>query len=95
MTRSVVIPNMTGTNKSMRDLRNLAFMKVEWFAERGLSFSLNDGQICKVGTFIEADGHWFDPAKKITRIECIIDDHEWYIFQINFYHGEERLVQAG
>ncbi len=52
MTRSVVIPNMTGTYKSMRDLRNLAFMKVEWDDYRGLSFSLNDGQICKVGTFI-------------------------------------------
>ena len=37
----------------------------------------------------------FDPSKKITRIECIIDKDEWEIIRINFYHYEERLVKVG
>jgi hypothetical protein len=37
----------------------------------------------------------FDPSKKITRIECIIDKNERCFLQINFYHHTERLVAVG
>ncbi len=89
----MIIPNMAEINKSMRDLRNLTFMKVEWYGLLALSITLNDGQTCKAGANIEVnESHTFDRAKKITKIECIIENNEWNILQINFYHGEERLV---
>ncbi len=43
VTRSVVIPNMEEINKSIQDLRNLTFMKVEWYGIDTLSITLNDG----------------------------------------------------
>ena len=41
------------------------------------------------------EGHSFDPAKKITRVECFIDLFEENLDQINFYSGTERLVNVG
>lgn len=37
----------------------------------------------------------FDPAKKITRIEVIIDKNELQIIQINFFSGTQTLVKVG
>ncbi len=38
--------------------------------------------------------HTFDPSKKITKIECIISKLSNWIYEINFYHGEKRLVEV-
>ena len=37
----------------------------------------------------------FNPTKKITKIDCIIDNNEDWIIRINFYSGQERLVTVG
>ena len=62
-----------------------------------LEFTFNDGQKCKAGTEYGSDeeSHFFDPTKKITKIETFIDTDERSILQIHFYHHEERLVMAG
>jgi hypothetical protein len=39
----MAIPNMAEINKSMQDLRNLTFMKVEWHYMNALRITLNDG----------------------------------------------------
>ena len=39
--------------------------------------------------------HILDPAKKITRIETIINIYENGIIEINFYHLQQRLVAVG
>ncbi len=38
--------------------------------------------------------HTFDPNKKITKVECIIHKDEDCIIRMNFYSGQERLVQV-
>ncbi len=40
------------------------------------------------------DSHNFDPTKKITKVECIIQRYEHLILQINLYSGKERLIQV-
>ena len=39
--------------------------------------------------------HIFDPTKKITKVEVIIDKNEQDMMQMNFYHHGERLVAVG
>ena len=38
--------------------------------------------------------HTFDRNKKITKVECIIHEYEWYIMRINFYSGQETLIKV-
>ena len=57
---------------------------------------MSDGQSCKVGTTYDFNNNYiFDPAKKITRIECIVHKSECEIMQMNFYHHQQRLVAVG
>ena len=61
-----------------------------------LGFTLIDGQSVKVGMkWNFSKSHTFDPTKKITRVETMIDMHEDVILRINFYHHGERLVAVG
>ena len=62
---------------------------------RTFCLALNDGQSCKAGDWASTNSHIFDPTKKITRIEVIIGKLEYMIISINFFSGEERLVQVG
>jgi hypothetical protein len=39
--------------------------------------------------------HKFDPNKKITKVEVIINKDEDMMIRINFYFGEELLVKVG
>ena len=80
-------------NKSVQALRNLQISQVQWLKNLyTLSFTLNDVQIGKAGKDNLTESHTFDPAKKITRVQCIIGKDEYAIIQINFYHKYERLV---
>ena len=47
---------------------------------------------CKIGY---DKSHTFDPAKKITNVETIIDKTESFIIRINFYHRKQILVKVG
>ena len=68
--------------------------KVQWNSVYTLRCTLNDGQSCKAGISKDLNASYtFDPAKKITTIEHIINMAEAKIIQINFYHKEERLVR--
>ena len=40
------------------------------------------------------ESHTFDPSKKITKIEHVIQN-ENRILRINFYSGKEKLVMVG
>ena len=61
-----------------------------------LGFSLNDGQSYSAGlTMTIYDRHFFDPTKKITKIECNIGWSSIGILRINFFHHQEKLVQVG
>ena len=59
----------------------------------GLTFT--DGSSCKIGTLDFTKSHTFDPEKQISRIEVIIHEDEKWILRINFYSGEELLVEVG
>ena len=48
-----------------------------------------------MGTDAFTRSYTFDPAKKVTRIETIIDKNEIWFMQINFYHHQKRLVSVG
>jgi hypothetical protein len=39
--------------------------------------------------------HSFDPSKKITKVEVMICLYEKWLYQINFYHQQQRLVSVG
>ena len=81
---------------SLQELRNLTITKILWIGNLALFLTLSDGQTCKVGHRLDFKGSYsFDPAKKITKVEVIIDKHEDNILRINFYHREERLVFVG
>ena len=59
-------------------------------------FTLNDGQSYRAETEQGFNkSHTFDPAKKITKIQCIIDKTKYEIQQINFYINNERLIAVG
>ena len=69
----VSIPSMLNiADKSLEELRNLKIVSVSWGNTATLAFTLTDGQSCKAGTYNFNNYHTFDPAKKITKIECII-----------------------
>ena len=82
-------------NMSVKNLRNLTITQVEWNNYYSIAFTLSDGQKCKAGSFSFLDCHTFNPSKKITRIECIIDRYENWINQMKFYHHGKRLVTVG
>ena len=87
---------------SLQELRNLTITKVEWNDNlQSFRLTLNDGQSVEalyekeIGSLCgEIYSHNFDPSKKITRVETKFDQKK-QIFQLNFYHNEERLVLVG
>ncbi len=98
ITGTVVLSDMLSLAKrSLEELRKLRIIKVKWIgiATYSLGFTLSDGQTCKAGRNGFSERHTFDPAKKITKVECIISNSENSILQTNFYHKEERLVAVG
>ena len=61
-----------------------------------LEITLSNGESCTAGSLNQVnESHTFDPNKKITKVECIIFKDELCIMRINFYSGQERLVQVG
>ena len=82
-------------NKNLQELSQLKITQVMWYGTHTLQLKLSDGQTCTVGKQPVNRSHTFDPAKKITRVECIIKEDVYYVFQINFYHHTERLVAVG
>ena len=87
-------------NKSIKEMRKMTFKKIDWLGMNYLKFTLNDGQFCKAGNEKDFDrkfmvSHTFDPSKKITKIEVIIDRDEYIMCQIHFYHKEEIIVVVG
>ena len=92
---SVTIPDLTKI-RSIEDLRKLKITKVQWYSTFTIGFTLNDQQFVKAGTEYNFEKSFiFDPSKKITRIETIIEENELSILQINFYSNQERLVTVG
>ena len=69
--------------------------KVEWYSIYTLSFTLSNGEYCTAGSVKVNESHTFEPNKKITKVECIINKDELWITLINFYSGQETLVQVG
>ena len=93
----VIAPNIrTLTEKRFKELRNLTITQVQWTDSLStLGFTLSDNKTCNAGRFSFHHNHTFDPTKKITSIQIIINMDEIWINQINFYHNEERLVAVG
>ena len=82
--------------KTWEELRNLTITRVYWYSYLlTLGSTLNVGQSYLAGTRGFNNDHTFDPTKKITRIECIFAKNEQTIYQINFYHHQQRLVAVG
>ena len=69
--------------------------KVEWYSVETLSFTLSNGEYCTAGSQKVIKSHKFDPNKKITKVECIFEKTGYGFLQINFYSGQETLVQVG
>ena len=83
-------------SKNLKDLRNLTISQVRWRYIDSFEFTLTDGLSAKCQyPVVPYESHTFNPAKKITRIECIMDLSEEYTYQINFFHHEERLAAMG
>ena len=68
---------------------------MKWYGNVTVGVTLNDGQSCKAGTEDYGYSYTFDPSKKITKIESIVDKDEKWIIRMNFYQHEERLVKVG
>jgi hypothetical protein len=84
-------------NKSIKEMRKMTFKKIVWLGMNYLEFTLNDGQFCKAGKEKDFDrkfmiSHTFNPSKKITKIEVIIDRDEYIMCQI---HKEEIILVVG
>ena len=67
--------------KSLEELKNLTITQVKLHGMSTLGFTLNDGQSClvefrRLNEFTNNHNHTFDPAKKITSIETVIDKSE-------------------
>ena len=60
-----------------------------------LSNTLANGDSVKVGSGKFNQSHTFDPAKKITKVQVIMNGYAYEILQIHFYHHKKRLVQVG
>ena len=80
---------------SLEELQSLKITQVQWCDTLSLGFTLSNGQSCTVGESDCEKNYTFDPAKKITKVECIIFKTEDFISQINFYHHQQRLVAVG
>ena len=92
----VIFPNMQKlAKKSVTELRGIKLKNVWWIGFRMIGFTLNDGQSSKEGNTPKCFGKDFDPKKKITSVECLIDKEEVSFNQINFYSGTERLARIG
>ncbi len=90
------VPDMaTLANLTWEELRQLQIAWVGWYGIETVGFRLNDGQSCKAGAEQFGYSYNFDPNKKITRIESIVDMDEKWIIRMNFYHHEEILVEVG
>ncbi len=70
-----------------------------WFILGGvltLEITLSNGESCTAGSKYKVNkSHTFDPNKKITKVECIINKNEFFIIRMNFYSGQETLLQVG
>ena len=55
----------------------------------------SDGSEYGVGTKEYSQSYTFEPNKKITKIECIMEKSEWDLLRITFYSGKETLVKVG
>ena len=97
ITGHVMVPDQARfVDKTLEEIKDLRISQVQWYANRTLGFTLTDEQSCKTGTYRDIkDSHVFNPTKKITKIDCIIDNNEDWIIRINFYSGQERLVTVG
>ena len=75
-------------SKNSQELINMSITQVEWNDNHSIGFTLNDGQSCKAkaGPNSFPYRYTFDPSKKITKVEVIINKSEWWIIRINFYH---------
>jgi hypothetical protein len=66
--------------KSIDELRDLKFAKVFYQGYATLGFKLSDGQKCKSGDGSRTNWHQFkkkfNPTKKITRVETIVNEYE-------------------
>ena len=60
----------------MEERRDLKINQVYWGSNKTIGVGLNDGQHCKAGNDPAFNSYTFDPAKKITKIECIISKNE-------------------
>ncbi len=62
-----------------------------------LRMTLSNGESCTAGSRTHKinTSHIFDPNKKISLVEVVINKGEYAIDQINFYSGRELLVQVG
>ena len=83
------------TNKNMRELKKLTITKVSESNNLDmLGLTLYDGQSCsvKLGKRLFYKSYIFDPQKKITMVETIVNQYEYEILRINFFSGEERLA---
>jgi hypothetical protein len=83
------------TVKELINLTNLTIKKVEWNYMDTLSLTLSNGESCNSGVWKVDKSHTFDPNKKITKVECIIQRDEWNILRINFYSEQETLCKVG
>ena len=93
ITGTVMIPNIKQiTVKSEEEIKNLRINHVSW-GFFSVGFNLNDGQKCLAGTLF-SNSHTFDPAKKITKVECIINRNEKNIIRINFYSYNQRICKV-
>ena len=93
---TLLSPEMTRLEEnSWQELRNLTITQVQWDGVETIGFTINDSQDCKVGPDDFEATHTFDPSKKISKIVVIIDDPEFEIMQINFYHRKQIIVKLG
>ena len=83
------------TIKNVKELRTLKIKNVWCIGTKKIGFTLSDGQPSKQGIIPKCFGHSFDPAKKITRVECFIDTDEESFDKISFYSEQQRLYTIG
>ncbi len=83
-------------NQSYLELKSLRLKKVFWQGCCQFGLSLFNGDSCRAGSNFKSNKrHTFHRNKKITKVEVIIGYLEIVIKQMNFYSGQEKLVQVG
>jgi hypothetical protein len=97
ITSKLAIPDMKFLHrKNFSELRNLALFQIKWNKYlSNIGLTLFDGQSINFETTTYTQIYVCNPNKKITKVECIIHEDESRIIRINFYSGQETLVQAG